>query len=165
MVVKILQELIFSRAVVVSCGFQSSILLVVTKGLPCMVGLYFSFLHQLQCSIYQSDIYLLMIWLIIVVEQIGIIGRCQFVNLILCQFRFVEANLVCSFYDIPIGFRLMHKTAKHTQRSLCIFIDEDIRGCSFSHHFCAHFASLYLEDILDSLLEGIEEGADSFFPV
>ena len=34
MVVKILQELIFCRAVVVSCGFQSSILLVVTKGLP-----------------------------------------------------------------------------------------------------------------------------------
>ena len=106
-----------------------------------------------------------MIWLIIVVEQIRIIGRCQFIDLILCQFRFVETNLVCSFYDIPIGFRLMHETAKHPQRTLCIFIDEDIWGCSFSHHFCAHFASFYLEDILNGLLEGIEEGADSFFPV
>ena len=102
-----------------------------------------------------------MIWLIIVVEQVGIICRSKLVEFVGCQLWLVEANIVCSIDHIHISRRFIDQTTQYSERAFRILIDKNVRGRSFTHDLSPHLATFYLEDILNGLLEGIEECAHS----
>ena len=99
-----------------------------------------------------------MIRLVVVVEQIAVVGRHESLQFLWCKLWFFEANVVCSLDHLTVGVCLTDYAMQYTERTFCILVDEYVGHFVLSHDLCANLASLNLEHIFDSLFESIEEG-------